>query len=721
VEPNDSATGTAAEIAAQVPVNNTVILNQAPTNIYTQATFQITGAYQNGEDVLAFTNDGTNMGDIVGTFNAATGTITLTSSTATGAQWQAALRAVQYYDTSDSPHTADRTVTMNIVNNGTPQALGTATVSVTAVDDSPVLDNTVAESLPHGTEDAIGAPSGTGMGFLVSTILVGNVTDPDGANAHDAVAGGTDGIAVVGADTTQGSWWYQLNGSSTWVQFASSSMTAISGSNALHLQADAKIYFQPTTANWNGTLPAALSYRAWDRSDSAADGSLSALPSGLGSGVNTAGAAYSSAIKVLPLTVDPVNDAPIATGTASLTPVTAGNPPASATVSELFTSTFNDQTDQVTGGSSANTLAGIAITGNSATPGQGTWKYSLDNGTTWVEIVPADVSLTTALILPNTAKIEFVAAGGFSGSPGALAVHLIDSSNGAVTFSASTDVSTNGGITAISADPVPLRTTINPVPNNPNPPLPTNDYLTSMSAYANSLGGYSVFTGGIASEWLMGENVFRVMEVGLPGVANVSADVFYGSVPKQNLTFEAVNLSGGALPPWLFFDVATLRFTGTPPEGSEGTIDVRVIARDFKGHEAVADVHIVVMREQTEILGLLRTSANDRPPITVPKAPTGDQAPSPGNGTPIILDNAPTTNAPPADAPPPPAGDGTGPQGNAAPIGDPLPLNGIPSGIDGQRQGSFGLSPQLREFSQAGRLARARGLLNALSAGPTAL
>jgi uncharacterized repeat protein (TIGR01451 family) len=730
-EPNDSPA-----IGAEVPVNSTVILSLNPSGAYTSATFQITGNLQAGEDVLAFTNDGVTMGNITGAYNAGTGTITLisTGGTATPVQWQAALRAIQYYDSSDAPNTTARTVTMNINETGVGTlALGTSTVSVVSVDDSPILNTGVAVSLPHGTEDGSGVPSGSSAGFLVSS-LAGtglNVTDPDGSSTGPA----TTGIAITHADTSEGTWWYTTNNGTTWTQ-----MTAITGSNVLQLVANAntRLYFQPTVPDWNGQIANGLTFRAWDQFNPSAPGTpvangtyadLSAITNyGQNATNNTTGSAYSIATDTLPLIVDAVNDAPIATGSASLPAVTQGDPPATATVTTLFTPSFSDTADQqqTVGnptGSVANTLAGIAIVGDAATPGQGAWKYSLDGGTTWVSIPTTGLSNTTALILPKTAMLEFVGASGYSGTPGALSVRLIDSSNGAVAFSASTDVSTNGGSTAISANTVPLDTVVNavPVPFNP-PPIPPSDVLSlqrdSLYNGGPGQGGY-IFTGGLQTDWLLGENVFRVMEVGIPGVANVSADVFYGTVPKQNLYFEAVNLSGGSLPPWLFFDTSTLRFSGTPPEGSEGTIDARVIARDFKGREAVADVHIVIVREQAEILGLLRTSNNDRPPITVPNPPPqGSPPPDAGNGTPIIIDGRPAGNAPQPSGNTPPSGDGGAPRdnGNTAPSGN-GPAGG--TGTDG-RQG-FGLSPQLREFSQAGRLARARSLLNALSAGPAAL
>ncbi|WP_164076122.1 hypothetical protein, partial [Stenotrophomonas maltophilia] len=58
-------------------------------------------------------------GNVVGTYNGATGVLTLTSSgaTATLAQFQAVLRSVTYTDTSDTPDTSPRTITFT-ANDG---------------------------------------------------------------------------------------------------------------------------------------------------------------------------------------------------------------------------------------------------------------------------------------------------------------------------------------------------------------------------------------------------------------------------------------------------------------------------------------------------------------------------------------------------------------------------------------------------------------------------
>src|SRR5207245_9834828 len=70
--------------------------------------------------------------------------VTLTRATATPAAVQALIRAIQYSSTADSFTTLTRTVTFTI-NDGdggaTPTGATTATVSITAVNDAPVVTN----------------------------------------------------------------------------------------------------------------------------------------------------------------------------------------------------------------------------------------------------------------------------------------------------------------------------------------------------------------------------------------------------------------------------------------------------------------------------------------------------------------------------------------------------------------------------------------------------
>lgn len=480
-EPNDSSPS-----AVAVAVDPTLSVTSADT--FSGATVQISGNYRPGEDVLVA---GALPAGVTASFDAATGTMTLSGANLNAATVQAALRAITYYDSSNTPGTATRDVTISVMDNTThaTTTAAVATIDVVSTNDSPIL-NGVPVTV-SSTEDN-GAPAGA-VGTLVSALTGnGNVTDPDGAGAHDGATPGVPGIAITGADTTEGTWWYSTDNGAHWTQFAGSGLTSVSQANALHLAADAntRIYFEPGRQDWNGSVPNALTFRAWDQFDGVANGTLSALPSSgtFGQGINTAASAYSAAVETIPLAVVAVNDAPIASGSVTMPTIpedSAAPPP--ATVGSLFGGHFDDSADQQQSssnpnGSIADTLAGVAITGNAAASSEGTWQYSTDHGATWSTIPASGLSDSNALVLSAAAQLRFVPAPDFNGVPGQLTTRLIDSSNstitGAVTGAvlaagdsaiAGVDVSGthNGGSTALSAATVALGIDVSPVNDAP--------------------------------------------------------------------------------------------------------------------------------------------------------------------------------------------------------------------------------------------------------------
>ncbi|URK89213.1 hypothetical protein LP421_30095 (plasmid) [Rhizobium sp. RCAM05350] len=155
---------------------------------------------------------------------------------------------------------------------------------------------------------------------------------------------------------------------------------------------------------------------------------------------------YSVGTVVLDHAVTAVNDAPTVTGGSVVSLTTIGEdsaPGVGQTVSSLFSSHFSDAKDQVSGGSSADTFTGVAVTSNTATAGQGVYQYF--SGGSWHDL-PA-VSTASAFVLDSSTLVRFVAAADYSGSPPSLIVHIIEDSSGAVTTGATANLSTTGGST----------------------------------------------------------------------------------------------------------------------------------------------------------------------------------------------------------------------------------------------------------------------------------
>jgi len=167
------------------------------------------------------------------------------------------------------------------------------------------------------------------------------------------------------------------------------------------------------------------------------------------------------------MTVNAVNDAPVATGSSSLAAVNEDTAnPSGATVSTLFSARFNDSTDTVAGGSSANAFAGVAIVGNTVNAAQGQWQYF--NGSSWTNVGARSASST--FLLPMGDSLRFLPAANWFGTPSNLTVRLIDNSSGAVVRGPGPDLSNasnHGGTTVYSAATVALSTSINPVNDAP--------------------------------------------------------------------------------------------------------------------------------------------------------------------------------------------------------------------------------------------------------------
>jgi hypothetical protein len=184
------------------------------------------------------------MGNIAGNYNSSTGVMTLTSanSSATLAQWQAALRAVAYSNSSENPNTASRTVSY-VVNDGALNATAvTSTITVNSVNDQPTRNfYTISQA---SVEDQ-GAPSGAGFGQTISSLngISGNNLDREGAAV---------GLAFVATiPTTYGTAWYSIDGGTTWLDLTAKLATA-SETNAFLLDSTARVYFQGNLNQWGG-------------------------------------------------------------------------------------------------------------------------------------------------------------------------------------------------------------------------------------------------------------------------------------------------------------------------------------------------------------------------------------------------------------------------------------------------------------------------------------
>jgi len=262
-----------------------------------------------------------------------------------------------------------------------------------------------------------------------------------------------------------------------------------------------KLTFQPV-ADGNGDTYASFDFKVQDNGGTA-DGGID----------------ISENAATMTFAVTAVNDAPVASGTATLAAIAANSSnPVGDTVSNLFGSCFSDAKDQVSGGSSANTFAGIAISSYTADASKGAWQYSSDSGANWITL--GNATTATALTLVATDKLRFVPAPNYNGAATALTANLIETGE-AITNGQIMDLTNaTGGTTAISTATVALNTTINPPPAPP-PPIPVNHAPTGTVTMSGKTEVGQVLTaahtltdanglGAISYQWKVGDTVISL-------------------------------------------------------------------------------------------------------------------------------------------------------------------------------------------------------------------
>ncbi|ARJ64208.1 hypothetical protein WV31_00060 [Magnetospirillum sp. ME-1] len=228
---------------------------------------------------------------------------TYTLSARSPANAQAAIRQLVFSPaanrvTAGSTETTTFTITAADANSSPTNT--TTTVIATSINDAPVLADTVLTMT--GQNEDCGAPSGA-VGTAISA-LAGGISDADASAAK--------GIAVIGADTANGTWWYSVNNGGSW-----SALGAVTTSNArLIASTNGRMYFQPN-ADWNGTISPAITLRAWDGT-SGANGTLA--DPGAGGGTT----AFSTASDTAALTITAVNDPPTLSTTTATPSFTEG-------------------------------------------------------------------------------------------------------------------------------------------------------------------------------------------------------------------------------------------------------------------------------------------------------------------------------------------------------------------------------------------------------------
>jgi hypothetical protein len=272
------------------------------------------------------------------TANGSTGTLAFTAPPAI----DGTTGNLAYTPTDNTNGTATFNVTLSDNGSNTPPNSNTSgtqsfTITVDAVNDAPVLLAGATPVLNSVNEDAP-APVGA-VGTLISSLV--DLNPPAGGldNVTDADSVPVTGIAVTGVVTTDGTWFYTIDGGTNWF-----GMGGVTDDAARFLAADAntRIYFQPTTPAFNGLITNALTFRAWDTTSGSNGGTGDPSPGGLTT-------AFSTASDTANITVNDLNPTPVINDLAGDTSTFTEDGPAvvidDSSVPELATSVTDDQTD----------------------------------------------------------------------------------------------------------------------------------------------------------------------------------------------------------------------------------------------------------------------------------------------------------------------------------------------------------------------------------------
>ncbi|MGZ5481620.1 MAG: beta strand repeat-containing protein, partial [Pyrinomonadaceae bacterium] len=151
------------------------------------ASASITTNFQAGQDVLSWI-DNNALDSITLNVGSSTAQTIVLTGTDTLANYEAALRAVTYQNTSDNPSTLTRTVTFT-VNDDTYAGSGTRDIAVSASNDNPTI--TSNGSGPTASVNAVENQT------AVTTVTS---TDPDGGTPGYSIIGGADmGVFSIGS------------------------------------------------------------------------------------------------------------------------------------------------------------------------------------------------------------------------------------------------------------------------------------------------------------------------------------------------------------------------------------------------------------------------------------------------------------------------------------------------------------------------------------------
>ena len=170
---------TYVEDGPAVVVDSTISVGDVDSNFLTGAKIRIMGGFDPDHDSLLFTNTG----NITGTYDPDTGTLTL-SGPASVASYEAALQSVRFANSNQNPGNGGRTITFVVSDTQLTSTPTTANLAVKPVNDSPTAMNDTRTI------------SATGSTGIINSVLT-NDSDVDGGNLTVTVVSGPSSGSIT--------------------------------------------------------------------------------------------------------------------------------------------------------------------------------------------------------------------------------------------------------------------------------------------------------------------------------------------------------------------------------------------------------------------------------------------------------------------------------------------------------------------------------------------
>ena len=289
-------------------------------------------------------------------------------------EYELVLTTIRYNNVKNEINTELRIIHFYASDGLLLSPLAQTNITLEHVNDSPYFISPAVLIFPQINEDEIDS-----SGFSIMQLAAGLINDSDVTDPR--------GIAVISADSENGTWQYRLDVSSNWININS----VISLYDALLLTADVDNYirFMPRS-DFNGNVT--ISFLAWDSSDGYVDGNRRSADPLLRTNLD----AFSDEARTLTLEVIPINDSPVVLPLAAIQmPSILEDDYDSYGVSILFLATLLEvDVDSYE--------FGIAIVDTDSLSGE--WEYTLDNGTSWLEVT--GVTESGALVFRGNSVYE---------------------------------------------------------------------------------------------------------------------------------------------------------------------------------------------------------------------------------------------------------------------------------------------------------------------------